>query len=634
MKKEKLNPALIRAVYNSHHNQQKIINELNNRLSHPLPPEEWISMLLKFSETRKVAFNVNTETGALLSDVIFSDAPLSYDYAEAFYREDTHLGGPAGIDVYFSTCVLTRLVSFYREQHDIIRLLPLLSRLGKMYTATVKMHFDYNYLKAVNCFKEILSFKDSYSLIPEISVRRIFWEAYHNLCCELPVINCPGSISASASLDILLEALSFYNSEAVRKIDGRSEEIRRDIDNIKEDWLNIECIIDSADVETRAAFAKVASDVYTGLMTKTGGNTYAIPFRVVLAYQHGLILDGSTSYIDAVNFMIDYYYSRRQKSLFRIKEGESVPIDFEFETEIPLALIKWLDKISILSDMCDTLRSKLINEVNSYYSGLFEKNYFSEKIRDSLRDWCIFSLKYIFDPAEKEKLIVEMLINRQPLTFFDSYLSCDVAGMIAESLHTLKPALLAPVGAYLKSFGRVGGRLDIIDYIKKCALFHDVGMNLINHIAAMQSRSLYPEEKDILKLHTSLGAELFTGELSIYREPILAHHKYFDQSEGYPADVDTSDSPLKIVCDILAVTDSLIAGTDNVGRCYRESKDFSIVLSELITLSGSRYNTNVVNLFLDDMDLSCKVDSLISNNREKAYYDYYVKYFDKSRNLR
>ncbi|MBR6475944.1 MAG: hypothetical protein IKS98_10885, partial [Lachnospiraceae bacterium] len=64
-------------------------------------------------------------------------------------------------------------------------------------------------------------------------------------------------------------------------------------------------------------------------------------------------------------------------------------------------------------------------------------------------------------------------------------------------------------------------------------------------------------------------------------------------------------------------------------RTYKQPKDFSIILSELITLSGTRYNTNVVNLFLDDMDLACKVDALISSNRENKYYEYFTKYFEK-----
>ena len=76
------------------------------------------------------------------------------------------------------------------------------------------------------------------------------------------------------------------------------------------------------------------------------------------------------------------------------------------------------------------------------------------------------------------------------------------------------------------------------------------------------------------------------------------------------------NSPLRIVIDILTICDALNAGTDKSGRCYREPKDFSIVLSELITDSGTKYNTSVVNLFLNDMDLAYKVDKLISKDRE------------------
>ena len=499
-----------------------------------------------------------------------------------------------------------------------------------MYISTVKLFYEENYLKGLGCFKEILEYKSNYNLIPDVSVRSIFFDAYYNLCCVLPIIDTKDTISASASLDYLLEVLTFYNSPLVQKIDSGVEDIRLCIQRIKENWLWIEYRIDSADLDTRMAFIKVAHDVYEESIHKTNHDLLKIPVSTILSYQHALILEGSTSYIDAVNYLTDFYYKKKAAEQ-PLSETQSLNLDdFYFETRIPITLIKWLDKIDILSDMCESMRKKLMDELNSYYISLSKNRIYSHIIFESVCDWCFFAIKYINGINEKENFLIDMLVNRQPQTFFDAYLTSDLAALITESLYMQKPVLLASVENYLKSYGRPAGRLDVIRFVRKCALFHDVGLNRISRIHGIQYRELNEDELTIIHKHTLLGASLFTGDLAIYHDPVIGHHKFYDQSDGYPEDIDMSNSPLRIVCDILAICDTLNSGTDYIGRCYKEPKDFSIILSELITLSGTRYNINIVNLFLDDMDLSCKVDSLVSNDRIKTYRDYHVRYFNKS----
>lgn len=629
MKKDKLDPELITAVYESFRNQRRILNELNTKLSKASDREEWISLYLQRSETTKVAFGVNNETGALFSDVLFSDSKLKYDYAEVFFHEELEDVSEGLIDIFWSCHTLNRLAEYYRNQHDLLRLIPILDKLGNRYLSTVKMYFKTNYSKALNCFKEILSYKTNYSLIPDLNIRKLFFEAYYNLCCVIPLIESPDTISASASLDFLLDALTFYNSDTVKKIDGNSPEIRLCIDKIKENWLWIEYRIDTADPETQSAFLSLAHDVYDSSLRQSGNDIFNIPISTLLSYQHALILEGNTSYIDTVNYMMDYYYKKHAMNAAAFAENGFNIDDFYFETRIPISLIKWLDKIDILSEMCSSMKKRLLNDVNSYFKSLSENGVFSHIIYESVCEWCFFAVKYIESREEKEQFIINMLINREPQTFFNAHLSERLAELITESIYSLKPILLNSVETYLKSLQRRGDRDDVMDFIKKCALFHDIGINRLSRLESMEFRTLNDEEKNVLRCHVNLGAEIFTGILEPYHDAVIGHHKYYDQSQGYPENLDLSNSPIRIVCDLLSICDALNSGTDYIGRCYKEPKDFSIILSELITYSGTRYNTNLVNLFLDDMNLSCMVDNLICRNREKSYYDYYVKYFDK-----
>ncbi|MBR5180217.1 MAG: hypothetical protein IKW90_15685 [Lachnospiraceae bacterium] len=627
MKKERLNPALIRAVYSSYRNQRRIMNDLNRRLSAATTREEWTSIYQERAATIRAAFDVNTETTVLINDTVFANK-LDYDYAESFYHEDFSVQTEENSDIFFSCRLLTTLADYYREQHDLIRLLPLLDRLGQNYIATVKMHMASNYNKALECYREILSYRSNYSLIPDLSIRKLFFQAYYSLSCILPIVECKDTIAPSQSLDYLLEVFSFYNSPTVQKIDGQSEEIARCIDNIKENWLWIEYRIDVADPETIAAFIKVSHDVYDKMLRAANNDILKLPVSTVIAFQHAAILEGNTSYIDAVNYMMNYYNNKRAANAEALG-NEFNEGDFYFQTKLPIALIKWLDKIDILSDMCAAMRKKLIDEQNSYFISLSERKIFSHKIYEACCSWCFFAVNYLGTREEKENFLISMLINRQPLTFFNAYLNAELAVLVAESLYLHTPILLNACETFLKVNGMSFTRRDVIEFIRKCALFHDIGLNRISKIDGTQYRKLTDLEFDVIRRHPELGAEIATGNLSIYRDVILGHHKTYDQTDGYPKDMDFSNSPLKVVCDILTICDALNSGTDKSGRCYKEPKDFSIVLSELITDSGTKYNTSIVNLFLNDMDLAYKVDKLISRDRENIYYDYFVKYFDK-----
>ena len=523
-----MNPALIRAVYSSYKNQRRIMNELNRKLSMAQTRSEWISTYQERSATIKAAFDVNTETSVLINDAVFG-TKLDYDYAEAFFHEDFNMASDSNVDLFFSCTLLETLADYYRSQHDLLRLIPILNRLGMNYVATVKMHVEENYIKALDCFKEVITYKDNYSLIPDLSVRKLFFQAYYSLCCIVPIIECKDTILPSQSLDYLLEVLSFYNSPTVQKLDGESEEIRASIDMIKENWLWIEYRIDHADPETKAAFIKVVHDVYDVNAAKK--NILSLPVSTVIAYQHALILEGNTSYIDAVNYMMDYFY--KKKSAFDSDpNAEFNESDFYFQTKLPIALIKWLDKIDILSDMCAMTRKRLIDEQNDYFMLLSKRGIFSHLIYESCCSWCFFAVDYIPTREEKENFIISMLINRQPQTFFNAYLNADLAVLITEALYLHTPILLNSCENFLKIHGMPSTRYDVIEFIRKCALFHDIGLNLVSKIDGIQYRTLSDTELNVLKKHPQLGAEIAQGSLAIYRDVILGHHKTYDQTGG------------------------------------------------------------------------------------------------------
>ena len=154
-------------------------------------------------------------------------------------------------------------------------------------------------------------------------------------------------------------------------------------------------------------------NVYDKKMRDAGNDVLKLPVSTIIAYQHAAILEGNTSYIDAVNYMMDYYY--RKKAAFAAEsDGEFNEADFYFQTKLPIALIKWLDKIDILSDMCASIRKRLIEEQNDYFITLSKNRIYSHLIYEACCSWCFFAVDYLGTREEKENFIISMLINRQP----------------------------------------------------------------------------------------------------------------------------------------------------------------------------------------------------------------------------
>ncbi len=80
-------------------------------------------------------------------------------------------------------------------------------------------------------------------------------------------------------------------------------------------------------------------------------------------------------------------------------------------------------------------------------------------------------------------------------------------------------------------------------------------------------RSLSSQRREIILTNARYGAALYEC-----LEVCDSEHLWYDGSRGYPAAFDTSQSPLKVIIDIVAIADCMDAATDSVGRSYNRGK--------------------------------------------------------------
>jgi putative nucleotidyltransferase with HDIG domain len=131
-----------------------------------------------------------------------------------------------------------------------------------------------------------------------------------------------------------------------------------------------------------------------------------------------------------------------------------------------------------------------------------------------------------------------------------------------------------------------------LDKLKISALLHDVGKIGVDDRVLKKPGSLTPEEFEIMKTHTTKGANIMrpVSQLKDMLPGIELHHEHLD-GRGYPYGLSGPQIPQ--MARIIAVADTLDAMTTN--RPYQSAMDLEYALGRIKALTGSKFDQLVVN---------------------------------------
>ncbi len=127
---------------------------------------------------------------------------------------------------------------------------------------------------------------------------------------------------------------------------------------------------------------------------------------------------------------------------------------------------------------------------------------------------------------------------------------------------------------------------------------HDVGKIGIPDTILLKPGKLTDEEMEIMKTHTTIGAELLSGSMSFLLQTaeIISHthHENWD-GNGYPRGLKGEDIPLygRIVC-ICDVFDALISK-----RPYKHAWPINDAIAEIKALDGKFFDPQLTKLFVE-----------------------------------
>lgn len=134
--------------------------------------------------------------------------------------------------------------------------------------------------------------------------------------------------------------------------------------------------------------------------------------------------------------------------------------------------------------------------------------------------------------------------------------------------------------------------------MREAAAMHDIGKVGIPDSILLKPGKLTPEEREVMKTHTLIGASLLGGGKSVLlrlsEQIAMSHHERWDGA-GYPVGLGGAEIPL--AARIVAVCDVFDALTSR--RPYKEPWPAEKAKQELIALGGKQFDAELVSLFTE-----------------------------------
>ncbi|MCR5686355.1 MAG: HD domain-containing protein [Lachnospiraceae bacterium] len=263
--------------------------------------------------------------------------------------------------------------------------------------------------------------------------------------------------------------------------------------------------------------------------------------------------------------------------------------------------------------------------VTRYYRE-FVRNTFRVDIDDDFANLVSTLFTMLLDFAEipggleYEEMGLKLFAAIHPPTYIHSIMVAKLSECLAKHLIRLKPELFVGLFGRNDTTDVEQKGVEILEYTYHAALCHDFGKLGIMDTIYIYGRSLLDSEFGLLKEHPLLGAETLKRHVSTakYADVANGHHRWYDDTKGYPEGFKTADSPVKIIIDIVTCADCMDAATDSVGRSYSSGKTFEQYEQEVAEGAGTRYAPYFPELFKEPL-VREDLKWLLSEGRHKAY---------------
>ena len=206
--------------------------------------------------------------------------------------------------------------------------------------------------------------------------------------------------------------------------------------------------------------------------------------------------------------------------------------------------------------------------------------------------------------------IIEKLAYQIGVALANARLVSDLGELFLGTVRTLSEAIDAKspwtkghsdrVTKYALDIGRhMGFTEDELNVLELAGRLHDIGKLGTYEAILDKPGKLTEEEFNMIKKHPQKGADILAPIRQLQRiVPAIKHHHETFNGSGYPDGIRGGDIPL--MARILAVADTVDAMSAD--RPYRQGKPLEVIVAELKRCSGTQFDPDVVDAFLDTVE--------------------------------
>ncbi len=193
--------------------------------------------------------------------------------------------------------------------------------------------------------------------------------------------------------------------------------------------------------------------------------------------------------------------------------------------------------------------------------------------------------------------------------------------MAAECRDSYTGAHMARTGVFSAFLGvRVGLPKHEIQNLRHAAPMHDLGKIGIPDSILCKPAKLTPEEFEIMKTHTTIGARILEHSqnhiLQMAHDIALSHHERWDGG-GYPNGLAGDEIPL--MGRIVGLVDAFDAMTSN--RSYRAARSVEETCGIIEKEKGKQFDPRLVDVFLDNTERILNIRSRMTSSRHWSSAD-------------
>ncbi len=172
----------------------------------------------------------------------------------------------------------------------------------------------------------------------------------------------------------------------------------------------------------------------------------------------------------------------------------------------------------------------------------------------------------------------------------------------------------------------LGDKVNFVEELTLASLLHDIGKTAVPQDILTKPGRLTEQEFDVVKSHTSVAGEILRranrsffshfgkdSYLAFARDIALHHHEKWDGT-GYPHQLKGKLIPLS--ARIVALADVYDALRSR--RAYKEPWPHAEAVAEIIRCSGSQFDPELVEIFIENADRIEEISNLLMPTYEDA----------------